>query len=671
VALAASAKEADVEAAEAALVELAGDARDTARGARRDVAAALRQISQPRFHRLLIPLLHDPAPEVAEEAMETVRAAGRSDFIFVPTLIALLRHRQLKARARDVLVSYGEPAVDALAHFMREPEEDLWVRRHIPATLARIPSQKSVDALVGALGESDGFLRFKVVAALERLRRDHAQLVFPRDPIEALALKEGRAFFTALSLHHNLFGRQQLPVDSLLAQALAQKIVRSKDRIYRLLGLVYPWKDVEAARWTLERGDQRSRASASEYLDNLLTGQLRKSIVPILEDLPVEEKVRRGNVLLRTRPRDLEETLLQLINDDDQIIAASAIDAVRERKLWALAPDIEHVLAHRDVRDWYVFEAASWTLAEMRLAAERRRELWLEPLPAAELAGTLRRLPLFASVSVDELFRIAGAARQARHEQGVVLLQEGAVPEQTHLLLDGRVTATSREAAPHSVEAPAALGFAELLQGLPMPETLRTSGIAVTLALGADDLRTLLADNADLVSGLFATLADRPEAGDRPIVRSTGASAELEQLAQGGLTPVEKVLALQRVPLFARVSADQMPELAAIAVTVEMSAGSALFAASAQPALWLVVSGEVSLDDPIHGTEVRARGGDVVGTLAAMAGRPLGRSADVLRSGLALRIDRDILFDVLGSNPELLRQMFAGMFRMGAEPARV
>ena len=37
----------------------------------------------------------------------------------------------------------------------------------------------------------------------------------------------------------------------------------------------------------------------------------------------------------------------------------------------------------------------------------------------------------------------------------------------------------------------------------------RTSGSAVTLALTVDELRTLLADNTDLVSGLFATLAER------------------------------------------------------------------------------------------------------------------------------------------------------------------
>jgi ATP:ADP antiporter, AAA family len=668
VALAGSARPEDVDLAEATLLDISSDARDIARTARRDVAAAIRQIADTRFRRLLIPLLYDPAPDVAEEAMESVRAAGTSDFIFVPTLVALLRHRQLKGHARDVLASYGEPVVDALAHFMRAQEEDIWVRRHIPGTLARIPAQKTVDVLIAALEERDGFLRYKAIAALERLRRDHAHLTFAREPIEAHAIKEGRGYFDALSLHHNLFSRGT-GTDSLLAQALTQKMHRTKDRIYRLLALIYPWQDIAAAQWTLEQGDSRRRASASEYLDNILTGQLRKRIMPILEDLPLDEKVRRANVLQKTRPRDVEETLLQLINDDDQVIAASAIDAVREQRLWNLAEDIEHVLAHRDVRDWYVFEAASWTLAERRVA-ERRRELWLEPLPAAALAATLRRLPLFASVSVDEMFRIAGAARQVRHESGAALLQEGAIPEHIHLLLDGRIVATARDAAPQTLEAPAAVGFVEALQGLPMREAIRTTGIAVTLALTADELRTLLSDNTDLVSGLFATLAERCEAERAQLVVPTAAAPELEQLARGGLSPVEKVLALQRVPLFARVAADQMQHLAMIAQTVNLTAGSPLFAAAAPPALWVVLAGEVSLEDASGGAPATARGGDVIGALTTMAGRALGRSANVVRSGVALRIDRDALFDLLGSNPELMRQIFAGMFRMESDAVR-
>jgi CRP-like cAMP-binding protein len=330
--------------------------------------------------------------------------------------------------------------------------------------------------------------------------------------------------------------------------------------------------------------------------------------------------------------------------------------------MWSLADDVEHVLAHRDVKDWYVFEAASWTLAERRMPAERRRELWLEPLPAAELAGRLRRLPLFASVSIDELFRMASASRQVRHEPGSVLAQEGSVPSSIHILLDGRVTTAGRDSAASAVDAPAALAFLEAMAGLPIPETIRTAGSAVTLVLTVEELRTLLADNTDLVRGLFATMAER---SDEPalVVRPTGAVSELAQLANGGLTAIDRVFALKYVPLFRRVSADEMQQLAMVAAPVKMTAGSVLFPESAPPALWLLLTGEVSLESSNGQPPVAVRSGDTIGSADTMAGRSLGRAAKVVADGIALKIDREDLFDVLGERPDLLRQMFAGMFK--------
>ena len=69
--------------------------------------------------------------------------------------------------------------------------------------------------------------------------------------------------------------------------------------------------------------------------------------MPILEETPIEEKVRRANALLKTRPRDIEDTLAQLVHDDDEVVAAAAIQSRRGEGLWRLADDLEHVLAHR------------------------------------------------------------------------------------------------------------------------------------------------------------------------------------------------------------------------------------------------------------------------------------------------------------------------------------
>jgi CRP-like cAMP-binding protein len=384
--------------------------------------------------------------------------------------------------------------------------------------------------------------------------------------------------------------------------------------------------------------------------------------MPVIEDVPLEEKVRRGNVLLKTRPRDIEETLLQLINDDDQVVAAAAIDVVRQQKMWSLGDDIEHVLAHRDARDWYVFEAASWALAERRMPAERRRELWHEPLPAAELAGRLRNLPLFASLSVDELFRVTGAGRQVRHDNGTVLLQEGSVPEHIHLLLDGAVTASTRDGATRRLDEPVALGFAEALAGTALRETVRTVDRTVTLVLSVEELRTLLSENTDLVIGLFTTLAEPGEATEG-LVHHTPAAGEFEAFAADGLAPVEKVLALQRVPVFSRVSAEEMRFLTEAAQAVTMTPGTPLFVESSPPAIWFLLSGEIQLESSSGAPPLAATGGDVIGSISTMAGKGIGRTGKVIRGGLALKLERDDIFAQTSERPELLRQLFAGLFR--------
>jgi len=667
VALSQSGRREDEETADRALSSLAAAAEESDPQVRRDLAAAIRNVGGADCRHLLIPLLHDGDPTVAAEAMRSVRALPSTDNLFAPTLISLLGNRQLKSGARETLVGYGEPVVEMLGHFLRDRQEDIWVRRHIPATLARVPCQASMDILIAGMAEPDGFLRYKVLSAIEKLRRDSPDLTFEAEPIEARTLKEGRGYFNWLSLHHNLFVRARLPTDSVLALTLDQKLGRSVDRIYRLLGILYPWKDITAARWAIEHGDARARSSAFEYLDNILASQLRSRLMPVLEEMPLDEKVRRGNVLLKTRPRDVEETMLQLINDDDQVVAAAAIDLVREKELWDLTDDVEFVLAHRDPKDWYVFEAASWTLASRRLTADRRRELWLEPLPAAALVGRLRGLPMFASVGIDELFRIVGTGHQVRHETATILLHEGAVPDNLYLLLDGRVVATSRQTNPLEITPPATLGFEELLNGNLLSHTIKTLEPCVSLRLSSDEMRTLLADNTDLVQGFFRTLAGRaPKSGERSVIKGD-AGEELARLAAGQLTPIQKVLALQRIPVFSRVSATEMRHLAAIAHQVELVAGAVLSGEADPPVVCVVLSGVLLLEAPDGSLPaLRAEPGDVVGMHEALAGTVDGaagpRRLTVAESGAALRIDRDDLFDLLGQRPDLLQQIFSALF---------
>jgi AAA family ATP:ADP antiporter len=368
VALAESGNESDRSEARRVLERLAGDGRDAMAPSRREAARAIARTHDARFRQLLLPLMHDADPAVAKEAIQSARLLGNSDLLFVPTLISLMRNRRLKNAAREALVTYGENAIPALTYFLRDDEEDPWVRRHIPGTLARIPSPASVEALVEVLASEDGFLRYKAIVALEKVRRENPDLAIPSEPIEKLVLQEATRYFRYLGTNYNLFEKGGVSRDSNLFPALTEKLSRTLDRIYRLLGLAYDRRDIRAARIAIERGDARGRASAIEFLDNTLTGHVRKMVLLVVDDMPVSEKVRKGNVFLKNRVRGPEETLERLIYDEDPVVAALAIDLVRERKLWSLAPDLEEVLQFRDAKDFVVFESASYALAAYRSA---------------------------------------------------------------------------------------------------------------------------------------------------------------------------------------------------------------------------------------------------------------------------------------------------------------
>jgi hypothetical protein len=146
-----------------------------------------------------------------------------------------------------------------LTYLLADTSEQPWVRRHIPATLARIPCQASMDALVQALPERDwlpalqGGGRDRRAAAPQS--RAHVQYRRDRTPDP----RRNGAYYTYLTLRYNIVTRDPDGERTLVVRALDDKLKRTLDRIYRELMLLYPWKDVAAARRTIE-GATRTRA---------------------------------------------------------------------------------------------------------------------------------------------------------------------------------------------------------------------------------------------------------------------------------------------------------------------------------------------------------------------------------------------------------------------------
>ena len=300
----------DIAAAEEALQALAGDPRDSAIETRKELASALRHVRDPRFRRLLVALLMDSSTEVAGEALRSVRQMRDADSIFVPSLIALLRHPQLKGRARDLLVECGESVLDALGQFLRETEEDLSVRMGIPGTIARIPSRRSVEILLDALGETEGALRANVIAGLETLRRRNPDFNFRRVPVEALVLKECESLSRYFELYSACCGQDRL-AGRLLARALREKTERSVRPGLPAARACLPVEGHRrgAHRRAAGRGLQVARAG--------VPGQPHAGRSATAGRPDAGEVIRAGSILRKTANRD--QVVRDLILDPDPV----------------------------------------------------------------------------------------------------------------------------------------------------------------------------------------------------------------------------------------------------------------------------------------------------------------------------------------------------------------
>ena len=123
------------------------------------------------FRPLLVPLMYDADSRRRARGDRAAPARlGGDDFLFVPPLVVAAAQPAAEGRRRARCWSAtARTSCRPLAYFLRDHDEDIWVRRHVPSTLALIPSQASLEVLVAALDDADGFLRYKAVAALERI----------------------------------------------------------------------------------------------------------------------------------------------------------------------------------------------------------------------------------------------------------------------------------------------------------------------------------------------------------------------------------------------------------------------------------------------------------------------------------------------------------------------
>lgn len=295
---------------------------------RMEAAKALGKLPST-FHDLYSLLTKDDDISVLKETMRS--AAIGKNLELIPWLVQKLGEQKLKLEARHALLQYGSEIIPMLETSLNDPSIDLWSRRHIPRTIGAFSNQQSVDTLLKYSNHPDRFLRFKILKALNKVRLTNTNSIFNRQYIEAWLRNEVEEHFHYLALAEAIQGSKvrvspgSTLFEGILDKTLEVKLLRSLDRIFRLLALIYPPRDIFQAYSSLVSTQPSLRSRAIEFLDSSLDRSIRRWILPVIDNIATEEKLRRGQSIFDVKRPTRKEAVIELLNDQDEWLAACAI----------------------------------------------------------------------------------------------------------------------------------------------------------------------------------------------------------------------------------------------------------------------------------------------------------------------------------------------------------
>ncbi|PWU03582.1 MAG: hypothetical protein C5B51_18770 [Terriglobia bacterium] len=288
-------------------------------------------------------LLQDADTTVAAAACRAAGILHNRSYLFA--VVQALGNPRLRGDAITALAAFGPYITGVLAGFVWDEGMPLRVRRHIPRVLKRIPDQQSVDALLGLLKHPDLSVRAAVLKALNHIRLAAPELRFDSVFVTEQILGEARYYFelNAALAPFLEYRDGRRAASRLLARSIEQRLRESLERLFRLLGLRYPPREIYSAYLAVSRSHSGDSAAALEFLDSILERDLKRILLPLL-DAP-EHLLERGRELFGVEVKGAEEAIRDLIGCRDPWLVACAMAAAAELHLRNLATDIARAAA--------------------------------------------------------------------------------------------------------------------------------------------------------------------------------------------------------------------------------------------------------------------------------------------------------------------------------------
>ncbi len=419
----------------------------------------------PSFYKQSMELLQDQDPRAQRAIIRNAPKIGHPDLW--PAIVDALANPGLAAAASEALVTAGDVAVPSLAGALQSDRTLPGSRLAILRILGLIRSEAATAELLPALEAKDPDQRHAALMGLGNrgFRAEDSDVPW----LKSLLKQEGdNAAYRFASIAN--FARN--PAARLLKDSLMNEIAGIRHRIFLMLSFIYADSDVTTAWDNYASGDRDKRAYALERIENVVSGDLKAMVFPVIEDIPDDERLDRLSVLHEVR----------LLGE-----------AARTKQ----------------IQSWKEYGITEWTA---HCARHITKESGPEGPNGEDLVRQtirLKSVDIFAQVPEHVLSGIVPKLRRVDLGENECVFSKGDIGDCLYIVLSGRVRMHEGSRTIAEVGQDRVFGEMTVLQSAPRTASATTSAPTSLLLFDQDTLYQLISEQVELAQSLIRIIIDR------------------------------------------------------------------------------------------------------------------------------------------------------------------
>ena len=438
-------------------------------------------------------------------------AEKRKDESLVPAIISNLSIAQTSIQARQTLKSFSEELInEQFKQLLESSETSRKLRLGIIRTLREYPNEDSIELLISQLDNNDQDIYNTIVESLLAIARvnpinENKQNQIA-DEINTIAEK-------VYTLNECL---NMLPDDEhkfLMQDHLNNEIQNTLPTLLKLGVLYVPETPIETYIHTIKSGDPSKLPFLLEFFENVFSKNEREVINPLIEQLPLDERSKIGNLHFKSMPTNFNQKLIESVYSPNKWESAIALDYLLISNKMDVIKSLDwQKVPASNANQELITRRIQKNGANLDFIPPERFKLDTEIISmysTLEKTIILKSVDLFKSIPAENLSRVAQITDEVTFDANSPIFAEGDYGDSLFIVVDGNVRIHKGTQELAMLGKGTCLGEMALLDDEPRSADATVTEDSTLFKIEQEGFYEVMGSQSDIMEGIIKLLTGR------------------------------------------------------------------------------------------------------------------------------------------------------------------